>query len=388
MHKKYFVLLLILFVLSLLYASVWAANIDFEGLPAGTIVDSVSEGKGISGSFPGSVKVFAVNPSFGEGVNAAVIFDSSCSPFGDCSGGDQDLGTPNVVFGGPGEGIGGEDFNDTPFYNILIIGEDLRDNDGDGLVDDPDDENLPGARIEFDFSSITKNKKGTVTFNGVTIMHIERKEVVGGDAIHLIGPGGLDANFSIPETGDNGVVVLDGFNLEGVSKAIIYLNGSGAVESLVIEEIEDGICWLTTGGFIYAEVDAGNGKITFGGNVGPPPSGAWEIIDHAANVNFHSNDVEIIECLSLGTTGPQQPGGKKGFDIDKATFSGTGRLNGMGGFCFTGFVIDSGEPQGKKSNGFDQIGIEITDCTSNVVYEMEGQLTGGNVQIHPPVGKP
>ena len=42
------------------------------------------------------------------GLNAAVIFDSSCQPGGmpaDCSGGDADLGTPNQDFGGPGAGI-------------------------------------------------------------------------------------------------------------------------------------------------------------------------------------------------------------------------------------------------------------------------------------------
>ena len=363
----------------------WAAAVDFEGLPAGTIVDEVSDGQGISGGLPGTVGVHAVNPSMGEGTNAAVIFDSSC-PGGNCSGADYDLGTPNEDFGGPGRGSGGEVSNDTALGNVLIVGENLNDGDSDGLVDDPDDENLPGARIEMDFGTIAKNGKGTVTFNGITIMDIERKEVVGGDALQLTGPGGLDAKFSIPETGNNGVVVLDGFALEGVSNMVVLLNGSGAIENVLVDEEAPGVCWITTGGFTAAVIDSGNGKMSFGGNVGPPPSGALEVIDHAIELNFHSNDVEIVECLTIGTTGPQQPGGRKGFTIDKATFAGTGRVNGVDGFCFNGYVIDAGEPHGKNNNDSDQISVEVTDCAGGVVYANSGALIGGNVQIHPPVG--
>lgn len=374
-------------LLGIAFTGAWSAEVDFEGLPAGTIVDELSDGLGISGGLPGTVGVHAVNPSFGAGTNAAVIFDSSC-PGGICSGEDYDLGTPNENFGGPGRGAGGEVSNEAPLGNVLIVGENLNDGDGDGLVDDPDDENLVGASIEMDFSTIAKNGKGTVTFNGITVMDVERKEVVGGDALQLYGPGGLDARFTIPETGNNGVIVLDGFALEGVSRMVVLLNGSGAIESVVVNEEEPGVCWITTGGFTAAVIDAGNGKMSFGGNVGPPPSGALEVIDHALGLNFHSNDVEIVECLDIGTTGPGQPGGKKGFAIDKATFAGTGRVNGVDGFCFTGYVIDAGEPQGRKDNDSDQIGVEITDCSGGIVYANSGELIGGNVQIHPPVGQP
>jgi hypothetical protein len=147
------------------------------------------------------------------------------------------------------------------------------------------------------------------------------------------------------------------------------------------------LCWITTGGFHNAGDQAGGKDFTFGGNVGPPPRGSWEVVDHVTGDNFHSNDVHIVSCDVVDLTGPDQPGGKKGFKINQASFEGTGRLNGVDGFPFTGFVQDAGEPHGKKGNDQDYYSITVRDPnTLAIVFETSATLDGGNVQIHPPVG--
>ena len=112
---------------------VQAFELDFEGLPAGTVVFELSAGAGMSAGFPGIVKVTGYSAQFGPGINPVLIFDSS-----DPTGGDVDLGTPNEAYGGPGVGNAGAS-NDTPMGNVAIIAEDLVDNNDDGLIDDPDD---------------------------------------------------------------------------------------------------------------------------------------------------------------------------------------------------------------------------------------------------------
>jgi hypothetical protein len=148
------------------------------------------------------------------------------------------------------------------------------------------------------------------------------------------------------------------------------------------------LCWITTGGFQNAGETSGSKDYTFGGNVGPPPRGSWEVVDHNTGDNFHSNDVHIVSCDVIQLTGPDQPGGKKGFKINQASFEGTGRLNHVDGYIFTGFVQDAGEPQGKKGNNQDYFSITVRDPdTLEIVFEASGTLDGGNVQIHPPTGK-
>lgn len=349
-----------------------AADIDFEGLSAGDIVNQVSTGAGISGNINGSVGVFGFNPTLAG--NQAMVYDSSCPPGGNssnCSGGDFDLGTPNEMFGGPGVGIAGETTNDTALGNILIISE-------DGDSSDPDDADVPGAFIELDFTTV----KGSVTFNAITMMDVELPEFAGNNLI-IERKNKPQVFFSIPPAGDNGVVTLAGIDVTDATKATVNLNGSGAIASVIFEEAELDICWITTGGFQNAGIQAGMKTCTFGGNVGPPPSGAWQVIDHTTGDNFHTNDVDITLCTTIDKTGPGQPGGKKGLTINKAFFAGTGRLNNVAGFDFTGFVVDAGEPSGKKSNDKDEFSLVATDSGGAVVFDCTGELDGGNVQIHP-----
>jgi hypothetical protein len=377
-------------LLCALAAPVQAADIDFEGLEPGTILYQVSAGVGATADLPGTVGVFGFNPKFGAGTNAAVVFDSSDN-YVKPSLGSQflDLGTPNEVFGGPGVGEGGETTNDTPLYNILVVEKYLTDADNDGLVDQPDDDDRLGMDFEFDFSTVKNNGKGTVTVNSVTLMDIERDEGETGTNLILSGPGLPPNLITIPNTDNNGVVTIDGIGLSGVDTMIVEMNGSGALVGMVVEEDQPGSCWITSGGFHNAGIQSGSKDFTFGGNVGPPASGSWEVIDHNSGDNFHTNDVHITDCSVVNRTGPDQPGGKKGFTINRADFAGTGSLNHTDGYPFTGYVLDGGEPAGKKNKDKDHFSITVYDPTMTVVvFEADGDLDGGNVQIHPPVGKP
>ena len=374
-------------------SQLYADRIDFEGLPAGTVVDELSKGAGISDThINGVVRVVGHNTIF-PSTNAAVIFNSECIRGTiSCEVQDQDIATPHEDFGGPGIGIGGAAGglfpNDTPLGNILILARNLRDNDGDGLVDDPDDADVPGYH-NFDFRGIKKGKSSSVTINSVTIIDVDLSEGEDPGLIILSGPGIPTATISVFDTENGGVATIDGIGLAGVDNVRVEVLGSSAFAEIVFDERVPSTCWITTGGFHNAGVQSGGKDYTFGGNVGPPPSGSWEVIDHNTGENFHSNNVSITNCIEIDGTGPEQPGGKKGFVINQAFFEGVGRLNHVEGYPFTGFVVDRGEPSGKDENQQDQFHIEVRDpLTDVVVFETDFLLDGGNVQIHPPTGKP
>lgn len=101
---------------------------------------------------------------------------------------------------------------------------------------------------------------------------------------------------------------------------------------------------------------------------------------------FHTNDIEIVRCEDRGTTGPGQPGGKKGLLEDTLLFTCTGSFNGVSGHTCEGFLQDGGEPAGKRGNDPDRIEMVVKDSDGVEVARCDGDLEGGNVQIHPPVG--
>lgn len=163
--------------------------------------------------------------------------------------------------------------------------------------------------------------------------------------------------------------------------SLVWLAAAFSVETVTND------CWITTGGFQNAGTPKGSKLYTFGGNVGPPPRGSWQVIDHTTGDNFHSNDVHITACTTVGNGGPGQPGGKKGLKTDRADFAGVGRLNFVDGYPFVGYVEDAGEPHGKKGKNQDVFSITVFDpVTGAVVFQASAPLDGGNVQIHPPVG--
>lgn len=385
-------------VATLLASQARAGTIDFEGLPAGKVIGDVSNGNGATGLPPGKVDVFGFRPGAGFNNNSAIVFDSSCGGGGpaNCSGQDPDLGTPNETFGGPGSGAGGESGqpfqNDTALGNVAIVAEDLVDTSpADGLIDDPDDADEQGQYIEFDFEPLRRTR--SVTVNSAT--YVDNDEGEFNAQFEFYGPGTLNPSVvGITAVGDNGVNTLP-FGIEGVDRMRVVLNGSGAVDNVVINEQINRPCWVTTGGFDKGEVqrrDASKKKIcTFGGNVGPPPSGAFEVNWHdgpLAGGKFHTNAIEAVGCEDRSATGPGQPGGKKGLVEDTLLFECTGRYNNVNGYSCYGYLLDGGEPAGKKGNDPDQIQLVVVDAQQNEVARCEGILSGGNVQIHPPVGKP
>ncbi|MHC5209276.1 MAG: SdrD B-like domain-containing protein [Planctomycetota bacterium] len=214
--------------------------IDFEGLPAGSVVSAVS---GAAGSGP--VGVFATNATPGH-PELAIVFDSA-NP----TGADFDLGTPNEDFGGPGMGsggsLGGPFQNDMPLGGMLIVAENDIDQDADGLVDDPDDE-AGGGKLRFDFSGL-----GPVEIESLTVLDIEDASSV----VHL-----LDASSTVmttvplPQTGDNGVGLVT-LAVSGVDALEVVLTGGGAIDDIRFRTAPPA-CTGMIGDLVWDDLD-GNG---------------------------------------------------------------------------------------------------------------------------------
>jgi hypothetical protein len=388
--------------------------IDFEGalLSAGDIISELSAENGVSGKIRGVIKVFASN---------------GASP--------ADIGTPNEAFKfkplpgspipGPGVGDGGFPSNRVSEGFILIPTEDFDSSD-------PDDADRGGMFADFDFSMVNDGTSDSVTINSVSILDVEEEQGEGGTYVEFWTDGTMPPvdspsdMFSITPMSDNGRTDIEKIKLEDVNFMRINMNGSAAILSIVFGAREEGTCWATSGGFQNAGFQAGAKDFTFGGNAGPPPSGSWEVVDHNSGDNFHTNDVTVVGCLvNENLTGPEQPGGKKGFEENVLNFKGTGRLREGDGtttedLAHRGCVIDAGEPSGKQ--GLDKDYYEIVvcksgvaDCTAgsglcnaesmpgeftppgpqgscnglggDVIFAACGLLDGGNMQLHPPTGK-
>jgi hypothetical protein len=186
------------------------AVIDFEGIDPGTIVDQLTSGFGISGVvIPGYVAVSAYNPDLGD-VNAAMIFDATCPPgnvASDCSGGDSDL------------------FNES-YGNTLIISEDLD-------TTDPDDADVAGSRIYFEYSNFGDGNGAYI--ESLEVQDIEEDQGELEDAKITFFQGGLGGtpvgSVDIPDTG-NGVAELVTVDFAGVDAMEVDLAGSGTINNI------------------------------------------------------------------------------------------------------------------------------------------------------------
>lgn len=173
------------------------AVIDFEtGMSSGDIISTLRAGQGISGVDAGVVTVYGERQNL-SGVNQAMVFDSACGgAAANCTGGDSDLFQPANG-------------------NTLIISED---ND----ASDPDDADV-GEFITFDFSGWGP---GVVTVVSIDVLDVELDESPG-----QIVMGG--SSVTIPDIGNRNVQTLQiGFT---GSVLDVVLNGSGAIDNIVIE---------------------------------------------------------------------------------------------------------------------------------------------------------
>lgn len=174
----------------------WAA--DGSALPAGSLIsEQWSEG----------LKIWGEGSDAGL-PDAAILFDSA-SP----TGGDFDLATPGT---GP--------MNDVALGQLLILPADVKDLDGDGLVDVPR-ASASGGKLVFEFGR-------EVDLYGLTLIDVDDGDSV---FLRLLDGGRLIEDFAVPElTGllaDNNAVHL-GFASEPVTRLEIQLSGSMGVAAL------------------------------------------------------------------------------------------------------------------------------------------------------------
>lgn len=161
-------------------------TLDFNNLPAGTVVDDEYEG----------VSIFATG-----GSGKAMIFDSA-NP----TGGDDDLASDT---------LGG----------LLIISE-------DGDSSDPDD-NAGGGSLFFDFDD-------TVQMKSITLKDIEETTGEGTRLIFYDADGNVIQNQFVAPTGDGGEVTLQLF-VPGTAKLEVVFPSSGAVDNVTFIEKDPGV---------------------------------------------------------------------------------------------------------------------------------------------------
>jgi hypothetical protein len=150
-----------------------------------------------------------------------LAFDSS-----DPTGNDPDLGTPNEAFGGPGRGAGGASGagrNDGALGHLAIIAENTDDADGDGLVDDPDDE-ARGGEIRLAF-------KQSVDITSVTLVDIDADE--GDGTLRFETADGI-VEHRVDGAGDNSVQTIN-LDVRAVNELTVSLSRSGALAEVVYQ---------------------------------------------------------------------------------------------------------------------------------------------------------
>jgi hypothetical protein len=304
------------------------AVIDFENLPAGTVLSSVA-------TIHGPVTINGINPALAG--NTAVIFDSA-NPHP--SSDDFDLGTENQDFGGPGIGEGGEagaEFeNNTPHGNILIVAENLTDGNGDGRVDVPDDAITFGSILSFDFAGIGS----TVTMEGMTIIDVEQSEAAAEVFFFDADGNQIGDPIGLPQVGNNGVADVSFGDISGVARMEIHLNGSGAIDNIAFRPDGEGGTDKFTYEIADADGDTDTATLTIDVSTGA-------IVSSTSSL-FSTASAPAGETV-LGTDGDDLLFGGDG---DDELIGGLGNDTLFGGGGADRFVYDSSADEGSD---------EITD---------------------------
>ena len=131
-------------VMMLMSVSADASIITFTGLSHGEIVTNQIPGVTISAD------------NFISTNNEAIIFDSNLTGTAD----------PDLEFSG---GWAGGNIQNTALGNMLIIAENLIDNDGNGLVDNPDDQGSPAGSPAGEITFAFAQALNAFSFNFVDV---------------------------------------------------------------------------------------------------------------------------------------------------------------------------------------------------------------------------
>lgn len=217
--------------------------ITFDGYAQGATVDTVFGELG-----QGPVEVHGTNlVKFPASTNAAAIVDSSCP--GGCAAGQDNIGTPNEDFGGPGVGAGGSSGaageNADALGNILIVTRIMTDsNPADGLIDNPRAQgNNKTTMVDFDFSATAP-----VTIKSVDFIDVDEDELLPSVTL-LDGADGEILTVSLSEgLGENSVDTLLIPANAGVYKLRVTLRGSAAIDNIAfaVNECFDGTTTTTS----------------------------------------------------------------------------------------------------------------------------------------------
>lgn len=163
--------------------------------------------------------------------------------------------------------------------------------------------------------------------------------------------------------------------MKKIAGILMIILATVIVPSLIQALTPEGGCWVSGVGTI----SGGEGtRDSFGGNAMPMKDGRvrgeWTHISIGSEVIFNGR-VTYIACEKVTGPGPGVPEAIPNY----AFFGGMGKLNGVDGYLFQVEALDSGEPGIYQ----DEYSIKIF-YGSALVYEAEGQITGGNFQIRPP----
>ncbi len=188
----------------------------------GQVIDSEYSSQGVE------ISAKNFNPSHPQ---KAIIFDSN-NPSGNINGDgikDIDLGTPNKMFGGPGDsetGNGFEPSNFKPLNNFLILPDnDVDTNPSDGYVDDPNDEPA-GGEFTFTFSRL-------FTFDSAQYIDLDHST---GEVRGFSDASGTAQVFSVvvPQKNGNSVQTVIGDATTQIQNLKLKASDSYAIDNIVL----------------------------------------------------------------------------------------------------------------------------------------------------------
>ena len=272
------------------------------------------EGREITNQYANrGVRISADN--MGGGPDAAVIFNSSVP-----TGGDFDLGTPNMDFGGPGIGNGGRlgqpGANNVPLGKLLIVQERNQRGCGPGGMDFcvPDDE-AGGGKLIFEFDCPT-------TILDVVIVDADDGNPSGA----VLTFNGGSNSVGIPNLGNNSTQTVY-VNQPAVTRMEVEFAGSGALASFHYKPDTSNICVDPT----MVDVDSmlndpryslgpcGNPCTATNASVPAPPSCVDLVVTVTTDDFASETSWEIVDLNSNQTVGTRQ----FTFNDDLTTFNDT-----------------------------------------------------------------